>query len=219
MIVKIKAKRNLNRKSKKTKQHIVEVLTKKQLEQIKYIDNPRNKAIIQILLNTGVRVTELINLNYGDVFDDIRKKHVKSVILITGKGNKTRKVPINSVVQAAIRSIDQYNRKVLKVCKINYLMPFFISRIATRMSRQSIHAITTKELNTHPHILRHTFATLTQNKTNNIKTTADLLGHSNINTTARYYTGSNLETLVDAVNLLVENIPIPTQHLKLVVNQ
>lgn len=207
MTIKSTKKHNLNRKTKKTKQHIVEILTDTQIEKINTIKNQRDKAIILFLLNTGLRVSEFVNLNYQDVFENIKNKVVKSEIIITGKGNKERTIPLNNTARQSILTIDRYNRTSLEVKNINRNYPVLISRQASRLSRQQIHNICQANLETHPHVLRHTCLTNLKNNGVDGVIIQKLAGHSDYNTTAKYYLSVSSEDIKNAVDTLSRSNP------------
>ena len=202
MIIKSTKKRNKNYKSKVIKQSEIKVLSENQIKSINFISNKRDKAIIQILLHTGLRANELVNLNYGDVFASIRKKEIPESIEIKGKGNKIRIIYLNNEVKKAILSLDFYNRKELGLKGIRQNTPFIITQKGTRLSNTHLQRITKKYLNINPHTLRHTCFTLMRKRGIRIEVIQKVAGHNNIQTTCKYYLNVNSEDIKNAFNQL-----------------
>jgi len=139
-------------------------------------------AITELLLNTGIRVSELCNLTMNDV--EITER--KGIIRVMGKGRKYREVPLNSEVR-------KYLKEYLDVRPYNTSEYVFISqKTGTKMTRTAIYEMLKKYgelagIKVSPHMLRHTFATFSlRNKGVDLRTLQDLLGHEDLNTTARY---------------------------------
>lgn len=141
-----------------------------------YLDKPTTdndsligKALIALLRETGIRIQEAIDIKLSDINTDEKS------IIITGKGNKQRKVYYSQ------RTIDH-------CCKIaGRFTPYLLPRFEQRDFRQII----ARELHTHPHALRHTFATNMLNNGADIKVVSYLLGHASVKTTERYAKVSN----------------------------
>ncbi len=212
MIVKSNKKR-IRYNSKKAKKEIsVKTLNQDQVNAIIETSNLRDRSIMYLLLNTGLRVSELINLNYKDLFKDLKKRIVKDIILVSGKGNKIREIPLNSIAKKAILNIHHYNKKVLKVKEINNRNPILISRIGTRLSRQAVGNITRK-IGTNPHTFRHTFGTQLAKQNNRIEIISSIMGHSSTDITNKFYIEKTIEDKIKAV----ETIEIKAErNLKLI---
>jgi integrase/recombinase XerD len=144
----------------------------------------RDKALLELLYATGIRVSEACNLRLRDVDDEYIK--------VEGKGKKERIVPIG---KKAIEAIDFY---LLNYRKEGFGEFLFVSKNGKKMDRISIwnrikiYAKKAKILKTiSPHTLRHSFAThLLENKAD-IRLIQELLGHEDIATTDRYTHISN----------------------------
>lgn len=162
----------------------------------------RDKAILLLALNTGLRVGELVGLDAGDV----KNGTVKYELLVRkeiSKGKKERLIPLNASAREAIKTLLEYN--VSKNYPANPTSPLLQSRNHSRMTsrrvQQIIQALRTRtmlDINVTPHTLRHTFATKVLRKTNNLRIVQELLGHSSITTTT-VYTHPSREDLMEAV--------------------
>jgi len=140
----------------------------------------RDKAIIELLYATGMRISELTNLKLTDI--DINR----SVLKVFGKGSKERLVPFG---EKAAESISLYlkDRKDLKSKEI------FLSNRGTKISRgafwQRIKIYLKREnlkISISPHTLRHAFATHLLNRGADLRSVQILLGHSDLSTTQIY---------------------------------
>ena len=140
----------------------------------------RDKAMIEVLYATGIRISELTNLKLTDL--DINR----SVLKVFGKGSKERLVPFG---EKAAESLSLYltDRKDLKLKEI------FLSNRGTKISRgafwQRIKIYTKREnlkISISPHTLRHAFATHLLNRGADLRSVQILLGHSDLSTTQIY---------------------------------
>ena len=140
----------------------------------------RDKAMIEVLYATGIRISELTNLKLTDL--DINR----SVLKVFGKGSKERLVPFG---EKAAESLNLYltDRKDLKSKEI------FLSNRGTKISRsafwQRIKIYTKREnlkISISPHTLRHAFATHLLNRGADLRSVQILLGHSDLSTTQIY---------------------------------
>ena len=146
----------------------------------------RNRAIFETIYSTGVRVSELAGMNTGDL------NHQAGEILVTGKGNKQRIVPIG---QKAVAAIDRYRRKLQKKKAIAATAPgaLFLNKNSGRLSTRSIARILDNlvrvcglETPIAPHGLRHSFATHMLDAGADLRSVQELLGHKNLSTTQKY---------------------------------
>jgi len=158
----------------------------------------RNKAIIETLYGCGLRVSELINLKISDL-------HFKEgIILVTGKGNKQRLVPIGTSAQKQITIYKDQVRNHLSPKK-NAEGILFLNNRGGKLSRQMIFILVRKlveKAGIHktisPHTFRHSFAThLVQNGAD-LRAVQELLGHVSI-TTTEIYTHLNEKDLRRAI--------------------
>jgi integrase/recombinase XerD len=146
----------------------------------------RNKAIVEVLYGCGLRVSELVNLKLSNLHFD------EGFILITGKGDKQRIVPVGS---SAIRQIEQYVRYVRNSQMIVKGSEdiLFLNQRGKKLTRAMIFEIVkkftalagiTKTIS--PHSLRHSFATHLIENGADLRAVQEMLGHSSITTTEIY---------------------------------
>jgi integrase/recombinase XerD len=146
----------------------------------------RNKAIVEVLYGCGLRVSELVNLKLSNLHFD------EGFILITGKGDKQRIVPVGS---SAIRQIEQYVRYVRNTQKIVRGSEdiLFLNQRGSKLTRAMIFEIVKKftalagiAKTISPHSLRHSFATHLIENGADLRAVQEMLGHSSITTTEIY---------------------------------
>lgn len=146
----------------------------------------RNRAIIETLYSCGLRVSELINLRFSDLFFE------EGFVRVIGKGNKERLVPVSQQVQ---KEIDLYNNHIRKHQEITkgHENIVFLNRRGSQLTRVMIFTII-KELaksiglkkTISPHTFRHSFATHLIEGGANLRAIQDMLGHESITTTEIY---------------------------------
>lgn len=150
----------------------------------------RNKAMIELMYSSGLRVSELVNLNVNDVDLD------NDLIRIFGKGSKERIIPINDYAASSLNEYLLNHRKELfKHGENNYL---FLNNHGNKMTRQGFFKIlkkiaVEKGINTDfsPHTLRHSFASHLLKYGADLRSIQELLGHSDISSTQIYTHISN----------------------------
>ncbi len=161
-------------------------------------EGERNKAIFETLYGCGLRVSELINLKISDL-------HFKeSIILVTGKGNKQRLVPVGKAAEKQITTYLTYVRPTMQTSKQDTDI-LFLNRRGKKLTRQMIFYIVKNQIeevginkNISPHSFRHSYAThLVQNGAD-LRAVQELLGHVSI-TTTEIYTHLNREDLRRAI--------------------
>lgn len=145
----------------------------------------RNKAMLELLYATGMRISELTNLKLSQIdFDD-------DIVRVLGKGKKERIIPLNDIaIQALKEYISDYRPFLLKLNTSEYI---FINNFGNKISRQGFFKILKKlcvkaEINKEisPHTLRHSFATHLLNNGADLRIIQELLGHENLVTTEIY---------------------------------
>jgi len=149
----------------------------------------RDRAILEVLYGTGIRVGELINLNIRDI--DFNEK----IIRVFGKGSKERILPLGN---PSIRAIQEYleNKNLFnknKFIKMNDKDALFLNRFGGRLTARSIRRIITKYMKMaglnkklSPHVLRHSFATHLLGGGADLRSVQELLGHKSLSTTQIY---------------------------------
>lgn len=153
----------------------------------------RDKAIIEILYSTGMRVSEAVNLKTADLNLDI------GFLRCIGKGNKERIIPLGRTASLVLKRYISFSRpRFLKKKESDFL---FLNRFAKKISRQSLWKIIRKYAREagikkaiKPHTLRHSFATHLLERGADLRSVQEMLGHSNISTT-QIYTHINKERL------------------------
>lgn len=149
-------------------------------------EGQRNKAIIETLYGSGLRVSELVNMKLSDIQTEL------AFIKVTGKGNKQRLVPVG---REALKHILIYKTSVRPTIKIQKGSEdiLFLNRFGRQLSREMIFMIV-KQLakaagikkNVSPHTLRHCFATHLIEGGADLRAVQEMLGHESITTTEIY---------------------------------
>lgn len=174
----------------KTQKKLPKVLSEEEVNKLLDIDlktdfDYRNKAMLELMYSSGLRVSELVNLTVNDI--DL----INSSVRIFGKGSKERIVPLDDYATEALKIYILSHRKSLfKHGENNYL---FLNNHGNKMTRQGFFKILAKiakekgiksELS--PHTLRHSFATHLLKHGADLRSIQELLGHSDISTTQIY---------------------------------
>ncbi|PWH10689.1 site-specific tyrosine recombinase XerD [Bacteroidetes bacterium SCGC AAA795-G10] len=146
----------------------------------------RNRAIIETLYGSGLRVSEIVNLNLSNLF------FKESLIQVTGKGNKQRLVPMGSISK---KYLEIYIKQVRNFQKIDNKDQdlVFLNRNGKQLTRQMIFTLVQTlaskakiDKKIGPHTFRHSFATHLLENGADLKTIQILLGHESITTTEIY---------------------------------
>lgn len=157
------------------------------------LDTPfdyRNKAMLELMYSSGLRVSELINLELSDI--DLNNNYVRCF----GKGSKERIVPIGEYSSKYLSIYINEYRDSMK--KGYYTEKIFLNNHGKEMTRQGFFKIIKriakdKDINKNitPHMLRHSFATHLLNNGADLRTIQEMLGHSSISTTQIYTNVTN----------------------------
>ena len=146
----------------------------------------RNKAILETLYSCGLRVSELVNLKYEDIFFD------EGFIRVIGKGNKQRLVPVSPSVAKEIDLYEVATRNHMNIQPGNESY-VFLNRRGAKLTRVMIFTIIKKLVekagirkNISPHTFRHSFATHLLEGGANLRAIQEMLGHESITTTEIY---------------------------------
>lgn len=163
-------------------------LSKDEMEQLLAAPNVstetglRDRALIELMYSSGLRVSEAVNIGSGDIDLDA------GILTTTGKGSKTRRVPIG---RSALEWLGKYLAVRMKKDAID-APNLFVSPAGKPLTRQAIHTLISAHAvscgleDVSPHTLRHTFAThLVQNRAD-IRSVQEMLGHADITTTQIY---------------------------------
>ncbi len=163
-------------------------------------ENVRNKAMLETLYSSGLRVSELINLQISHVYKDVE------FIRVIGKGNKERLVPIGS---EAIKHIETYREHIRnklpqypKYSDVLFLNKFGkpISRIMVFLVIKSLAEKISLNKSISPHTFRHSFATHLIEGGADLRAVQQMLGHSSI-TTTEIYTHLDQQYLKESLSL------------------
>nr|HRJ49150.1 tyrosine-type recombinase/integrase [Phycisphaerales bacterium] len=164
----------------------------------------RDRAMLETMYSTGIRVSELIGLNYDEL--DVANECLR----VRGKGRKERVVPLGS---HAIEAIRRYMDMVLADARYSAywsegsrVKPLFLNKHGGRLSSRSVRRKLDKYLKQvgldptiSPHTLRHSFATHLLDNGADLRSVQELLGHQSLSTT-QVYTHLTTQRLQDAYN-------------------
>ena len=143
----------------------------------------RDRAIFELFYSSGLRLAELAGLAPNDLdFED-------ATVRVTGKGSKTRVVPVGAQARAALRAWLAGRAQVVRPGE----RALFVSRAGTRLSPRAIQARVRYwglklglPANVHPHVLRHSFASHVLQSSGDLRAVQEMLGHASISTTQVY---------------------------------
>ncbi len=146
----------------------------------------RNRAMIEVLFSTGIRVSELINLNVSQIDDKT------GLVKVKGKGNKERIVVLGSKSILALHDYRNYRRDLLQNINKKTEVLFLNQkgeRITDRGVRYILENLVKKvalSKKVSPHVIRHSFATYMINNGCDLRVVQEMLGHVNLSTTQIY---------------------------------
>jgi integrase/recombinase XerC len=148
----------------------------------------RDRAILELLYASGLRVSELTGLNLAD----IDRKDL--MLRVRGKGNKERIVPYGGKAEQSLEAYEPLRRELLrKAGGRGDRQAIFLNHFGTRLTQRSVARIVKKyarlanvNWDLHPHSLRHAFATHLLADGADLRAIQELLGHSSLSTTQRY---------------------------------
>ncbi|MGB5510220.1 MAG: tyrosine recombinase XerC [Woeseiaceae bacterium] len=143
----------------------------------------RDRAILELLYSSGLRLAELVGLNCGDV-----DPH-DATVRVTGKGSKERIVPVG---RHALKALARWQKSRNALAGVEETA-LFVSNRGTRISPRSVQARVSHwarrqgiDTNVYPHLFRHSFATHMLESSHDLRGVQELLGHANIATTQVY---------------------------------
>lgn len=143
----------------------------------------RDRAIMELFYSSGLRLAELVGLDISSV------QSADGLLEVTGKGGKTRRVPVGRMARAAI---DAWLRSRPELAHSGEAA-LFVSQRGSRLSARAVEARLRKRAieqgmprHVHPHMLRHSFASHLLESSGDLRAVQDLLGHADISTTQIY---------------------------------
>lgn len=149
------------------------------------------RLIIEVLYQTGMRRAELCNLLLENVYFS------QNEILVIGKGNKERIIPISSKLSQELRAYRENHRKANREAEIY----FFVTHKGKKIEEKFVYLVVTRYLSAvslkkkrSPHILRHSFATHILNEGAEISKVKKIMGHRSLAST-QVYTNANIDQL------------------------
>jgi integrase/recombinase XerC len=148
----------------------------------------RDRAILELLYASGLRVSELTGLNLADM------DRKEQMLRVRGKGNKERIVPYGGKAEQALEGYGPVREDILrKAGHLGNQQAVFLNHLGTRLTPRSVARIVKKyarqtniNWDLHPHSLRHAFATHLLADGADLRAIQELLGHSSLSTTQRY---------------------------------
>ncbi|KJY61362.1 site-specific tyrosine recombinase XerD [Lactobacillus apis] len=147
----------------------------------------RDRALLETLYATGIRVSELINLKFSDLHEELK------LLKVLGKGSKERLIPISDVAISWIKSYQEKVRDPLLLKSGKNTDTIFLNNRGGALTRQAVWQIIKRycqmagiKKNVTPHTLRHTFATHLLENGADLRVVQEILGHSDISTTQIY---------------------------------
>jgi integrase/recombinase XerC len=143
----------------------------------------RDRAIMELFYSSGLRLAELVGLDVCDIAS------ADDLLEISGKGGKTRRVPIGRMARAAL---DEWTAVRGQLARADE-QALFVSRRGSRLSARSVEARLRQRAieqgmprHVHPHLLRHSFASHLLESSGDLRAVQELLGHADIGTTQIY---------------------------------
>ena len=159
-------------------------------------DGVRDRAMIELLYATGLRVSELVSLTVASVDVD------QGVLFCTGKGSKQRRVPVGRSAVAWLQRYEAARRVLLAGRQSDKLFVGYLGRPLTRQTVWALlkkHAAKAGIRGVTPHVLRHSFATHLLEHGADTRSVQAMLGHSDLSTTQIYthVTGDRLRSVYE----------------------
>ena len=143
----------------------------------------RDRAILELMYSSGLRLAECVSLDIYSV--DIRD----GLVTVTGKGNKTRKVPVGNYALEAVSAWLKVRPQLAALDETALFVSTRGKRLSARSVQQRMRHWALKQgldTNVHPHMLRHSFATHLLESSGDLRAVQELLGHADISTTQVY---------------------------------
>ncbi|MDE0283326.1 MAG: tyrosine recombinase XerC [Gammaproteobacteria bacterium] len=143
----------------------------------------RDRAILELMYSSGLRLAECVSLDIYSV--DIRD----GLVTVTGKGSKTRKVPVGNYALEAVSAWLKVRPQLAALDETALFVSTRGRRLSARSVQQRMRHWALKQgldTNVHPHMLRHSFATHLLESSGDLRAVQELLGHADISTTQVY---------------------------------
>jgi len=162
----------------------------------------RDRAIVVVLLYTGLRLAELVALDV----DDVRVSARKGVVIVrSGKGDAYREVPLNALVRQVLEEWSGERARRAPERE----RAFFLGRGGRRLSKRSVDDVVRglgedAGVKLSAHVLRHTFLTRMVRQGSDLVLVAELAGHRRLETTRRYSLPSDIDRLLAVENLQID---------------
>ena len=144
----------------------------------------RDLAMFELIYSSGLRLAELVSIDLNDI--DLGQQQ----LVVTGKGNKTRYLPIGS---KAVKAVRRWLKVRADFCRGDSEQALFVSKQAKRISHRNVQSrlkqlVKTRSIDQQlsPHALRHSFATHMLESSGDLRAVQELLGHADIKTTQIY---------------------------------
>lgn len=195
--------------SPKLSKHLPTYLTVEEVDKLLDIDikdafSARNKSLLELLYATGLRISELINLEFKNI--DLNQ----CIIRIMGKGSKERIVPINDLAIKYLKIyVKDYRYKLVKKEQNNFV---YINNHGKKMTRQGVFKMIKKRTqetgikkDVSPHTLRHSIATHMLENGADLRIIQEFLGHESIGTTQIYTHLTNQKLKSDYMEFFPRN--------------
>jgi len=147
-------------------------------------ESVRDAAMMELFYSSGLRLAELCNLDLGDL--DLRE----ALVTVTGKGSKTRTVPVGRL---ALEALARWIGLRTDCVRAAHTSALFVTRRGTRIGARAVQKRLEKhgrerglEQRLHPHMLRHSFASHVLESSGDLRSVQEMLGHANLSTTQIY---------------------------------
>jgi integrase/recombinase XerC len=147
----------------------------------------RDRAILELFYASGLRLSELVQLDLGDVNLSAR------IVRVMGKGKKERLVPFNTSAKAALSAWLKDRASLREAAPVERREPMFVNFRGPRLTGRSVQrlvaryvAMCSTRFGISPHALRHSFATHLLEHGADLRAIQELLGHVQLSTTQRY---------------------------------
>lgn len=147
----------------------------------------RDRALLEVMYGTGIRVSELVGIDLGDL--DLKRATVK----VTGKGDRERIVPLGDYAVEALRLYIEKGRPALAINQNEYTSALFLNHRGGRLTDRGVRWLLKRYVGrlglnqqTSPHTFRHSFATHMLDNGADLRAVQELLGHARLSTTQIY---------------------------------